>query len=312
MSTSGIMPVMSTLRFVPGVRRFRRGEALVQFGAHERRARVLPLPDPRLYPALTVLDIGRDRTGFVAEARRRGVDRGTAARFLQALCDVGVVVDTRSLATPGGDLTTECRALALRGDGETRPGEIMRGRGEFGVHVEGGGEFVTTLIAELTASGVTRTRGHDGSRRRVRPDLGVLIDVPRPAGLVALGYRRRGVPYLVVSRMDGIVRIGPMVVPAEGSGACGNCVDLRRLERGGLGALPPMGDDTIPPGGELLERAVRSMALGVLVSHVLAHIDLGRSALIGATVDVGPAGVGTIQNWDAHPDCRCGGLLVTD
>lgn len=336
------MPVMSTLRFVPGIRRFRRGEALLQFGLHETRAKLIPLPDPRLYPALAVLDTGRDRAGFISEAKRNGVPKPEAEALLDLLQAEGLLVDTRALSTPGGPLTTECRALALRGP-KTNPAELMRHRATVTIDVEGQSPspsqsqsrqanptLLTTLVTELKAAGLTRTRGGEATRSaaRSKPALSILIDVPRPAGLVAYAYRRRGIPHLVVTRMDGIVRIGPLVIPTT-EGACGNCVDLHRHDHnapsrpggpGGLGGPEGLGGPGEPGGPtgpgiiapkatgdeeELLERAVRSMAVGLLTTHILTHVDGGRSPLISTTMDVTPAGITPPTTWDPHPKCGC-------
>ncbi|GLZ81437.1 hypothetical protein Afil01_62440 [Actinorhabdospora filicis] len=320
---------MSTLRFVPGMRRFRRGEALIQFGVHEHRAKILVLPDPKLFPALTVFDTGRDPKGFRSEAKRHGADPEKAEAFLTVLQEEGILVDTRTLTTPGGPLTTECRALALRGT-TTNAGHLMRTRAQATIDIEGQGQLVTTLLTELTGSGLTRTRTTATGARtqaqarskqaRPRPSLSILVDVTRPAGLISYGYRRRGVPYLVVTRMDGIVRIGPLVTPTTPDGACGNCVELRRRDRGGTGTIPPtFGEDTSTTSTrnedgnrngngneeELLERAVRSMAVGILTAHILTHIDGGRSPLIGATIDITPTGITQPETWTPHPDCGC-------
>ena len=308
------MSVMSTLRLVPGLRWFRREELHVQFGVDQRRAVIVDFPDQRLIGLLDLFDGHRDERGYLRDARERGVGEGPARQLLAVLREAAIVVDSESLLPPNlpkiisgearGALIAEAGSIAARrGAAPGSPAEMLRARALARVHVDGSGPLMDMVVEGLRSAGVGRVYGV-GEGRRGRPTFAVLLDAPRPAGLLAYAYQRRELPHLSVTRRDGTVCVGPLVVP--GRTACLNCVDLWRRERDPAWGTVVAHTQTSRPAAEYLETPVRLIAAGVVVAQVLSHVDGGRASAVNGTLDVNAPGEVRRSGWAAHPSCGCG------
>ncbi|MBB6035936.1 hypothetical protein [Phytomonospora endophytica] len=310
---------MSTLRLVPGLRWFRREETHVQFGVDQRRAVIVDVGEPGLIGLLDLFDGSRDEGAYLREARKSGADPLAAAELLRVLREAGVVVDSAALLPPfplaaapvevREGLVGEAAAISLRRKAAPgTPAEMLRARAAARVLVDGTGPLVELVAGQLRASGVGKV-WTDGSARRARPTFAVLVDVPQPAGLLAFAYARRDLPHLAVTRRDGTVCVGPLVVPSRT--ACLNCVDLWRRDRDPRWGTVVAHTQTTAPAVEYLETPVRLIAAGVIAAQVLSHVDGARAAAVEGTIDVNAPGEVRRSGWAPHPACGCGVVALS-
>lgn len=306
------MSVMTTLRLVPGLRWFQREETHVQFGVDQRRAVIVDVGEPRLIGLLDLFDGSRDEGAYLREARRSGADPVAAAELLRVLREAGVVVDSAALLPPFAAASVEARegligeaaAISLRRKAAPgTPAEMLGARASARVLVDGSGPLVELVAGQLRAAGVGKVRT-DASSRRARATFAVLVDVPQPASLLAFAYARRDLPHLAVTRRDGTVCVGPLVVPSRT--ACLNCVDLWRRDRDPRWGTVVAHTQTTAPGAEYLEVPVRLIAAGVIAAQVLSHVDGARAAAVEGTIDVNAPGEVRRSGWAPHPACGCG------
>lgn len=170
---------------------------------------------------------------------------------------------------------------------------------------------VDALLDLLVAAGVRRfatDRPHPLAANVGRPaDLVVLVadHVARP--LTADGLLAEGVAHLSVVLRDTDVVVGPLVLP--GRSACLRCLDRRQqdadphwpLLREAMAAAPPRPVDA----------ATTRLVAGIVGLQVLAHLDGGRAAAVGTTLEVLlPEGRVRQRWWRPHPDCGCVDLPV--
>ncbi|MEV0647471.1 hypothetical protein AB0I28_19590 [Phytomonospora sp. NPDC050363] len=305
---------MSTLRLVPGLRWFRREETHVQFGVDQRRAVIVDLGDPRLIGLLDLLDGRHDERAFLRAARRAGHDDGVAAELLRVLREAGVIVDSAALLPPlpRGETPVEVRegligeaaAIALRRKAAPgTPAGMLAARAAAKVLIDGAGPLAELVVEQLRSAGVGKVWSGAGARR-ARPSFAVLLDVPQPAALLAFACARRDLPHLAVTRRDGTVCVGPLVVPSRT--ACLNCVDLWRRDRDPAWGTVVAHTQTTRPAAEYLETPVRLIAAGVIVAQVLSHVDGGRPSAVEGTLDVNAPGEVRRSGWAPHPLCGCG------
>lgn len=158
---------------------------------------------------------------------------------------------------------------------------------------------VASVDAVLRAAPETDTRAmRDGA-----PTFVVQIGQTAPAELVAFRYARQELPHLLIEERDGVILVGPLV--SEAGRPCLNCVDLHRRDRDP--AWPAM-IAQLSTGAEApfaTSMVTTMIAAGVAAGQVLAYIDVGSAAAVGASFEIN----GTVQHrrraWTVHPRCDC-------
>jgi bacteriocin biosynthesis cyclodehydratase domain-containing protein len=126
----------------------------------------------------------------------------------------------------------------------------------------------------------------------------------RPGSALATrGVRERGSPRLDVYLRDGLVVVGPLVVP--GGSPCGQCLELHRRDRDP--AWPALAAQ-LATGREGVEACAVTTALAgaaYAVAEVLAYLDGRPVHTFGAMVEVSGPGRSRRRSWSAHPACDC-------
>jgi hypothetical protein len=145
--------------------------------------------------------------------------------------------------------------------------------------------------------------------RRSRASFAVLVGFSAPASLTALAYGSRRLAHLAVSVRDGTVVVGPLVRP--GSSPCLNCLDLHRSDH------DPDWQAIVAQlctGPEIPEPVTATTALAgaaFAANEVLTHIDGGRPATLGATVEISAPGCLRRRQWSQHPRCDCRSWVIS-
>jgi hypothetical protein len=146
-------------------------------------------------------------------------------------------------------------------------------------------EAVLTPLREGTATFVVRVGSRPGS------------------ALATRGVRQRTAPRLDVYLRDGIVVVGPLVLP--GGSPCGQCLELHRRDRDS--AWPALAAQ-LATGRDSAEACAVTTALtgaAYAVEEVLRHTDGRPVRTVGATVEVAGPGAARRRSWPAHPRCDC-------
>jgi hypothetical protein len=131
----------------------------------------------------------------------------------------------------------------------------------------------------------------------------VQIGQSAPAELAAFRYARQQLPHLLIEERDGVILVGPLV-PATGR-PCLNCVDLHRRDRDPAwpAVIAQLSTGAEAPFATTMVTTM--IAAGVAAAQVLAYIDAGTAATIGASFEIN----GTVQHrrrsWTVHPRCDC-------
>ncbi|NAZ87636.1 thiamine biosynthesis protein ThiF, partial [Kineococcus sp. T90] len=139
-------------------------------------------------------------------------------------------------------------------------------------------------------------------------DVVVLVDHHAADAVAADGLVAEGVPHLSVVLRDTDALVGPLVLP--GTTPCLRCLDLHRTDAdpGWPGVL-----DRFSRGGAagVEEAATASAVAGLAALQVLTHLDGGRPAALGATLELLlPEALVQQRRWSAHPQCGCLDLPV--
>lgn len=224
------------------------------------------------------------------------------ARLCADLLDRGLVVDGDDLLGAVGAApdrrTAECVAATFAEAG-TAAGDLLRARAEVPVRVthDRAPRSAARCRALLAESGLA-----DG-------DGGPVLHVARtePDRALTDGWMREDRPHLLVTLVDGVVRVGPFVVP--GRTACVRCVDAHHtdvdprrslvLQQYAETAAPRVGfPDPVPH--DLLE-----LALAWAVRDLVNWVDGRRPRSWSATVHVDPALELPVTPWPVHPGCGC-------
>lgn len=288
-------PVRPLLR--PGVQVCRRSDGDLQVGLDARLALVVP----DTAEVRSVLDGLREGTA----PPHPDLLSDRAARLCADLLDRGLVVDGDDLLAALGaapDRRTRESVAALFADTGMDAGPLLRARARVPVTVshDRAPRSARRCRELLAASGVgTASEAATGpvlhlSRSEVDRDL-------------TDDWMRADRPHLVVALTDGIVRVGPFVVP--GRTACLRCVDAHHTERDPRRSLvlhqyaaaraPRIGvPDPVPH--DLME-----LALVWAVRDLVAWIDGRRPRCWSATVRVEPDLGLPVTPWPAHPGCGC-------
>jgi bacteriocin biosynthesis cyclodehydratase domain-containing protein len=253
----------------------------------------------------------------VATAAAHGVHADITRELLARLVEAGALVDAA-----GAERAARARTggvVSVRGRGPLAVG-IVTGllHGGIGtVHTDTGGAVrgadLGTGYADADRGGERLTATQAAVRRllpaavtrapplRSRPDLLVLADeVPDPAMVDEL--RASGLAHLAVRLRDGVGVVGPLVYP--GRTPCLSCLDRTR---GDLDPRWPAVAAQLAGRDGVADPAAVTATVGFAVAQVIAAIDGGNAAALGATleVDVGTGGLRR-RTWSAHPDCPCG------
>ena len=147
-------------------------------------------------------------------------------------------------------------------------------------------EAVLTPLRQGTATFVVRVGSRPGS------------------ALATRGVRQRTAPRLDVYLRDGVVVVGPLVLP--GGSPCGECLELHRRDRDS--AWPALAAQ-LATGRDSTEACAVTTALAgaaYAVEEVLRHTDGRPVRTVGATVEVAGPGSARRRSWPAHPRCDCG------
>jgi hypothetical protein len=146
-------------------------------------------------------------------------------------------------------------------------------------------EAVVTPLRQGTATFVVRVGSRPGS------------------ALATRGVRQRTAPRLDVYLRDGVVVVGPLVLP--GRGPCGECLELHRRDRDR--AWPALAAQ-LATGRDVTEACAVTTALAgaaYAVEEILRHTDGRPVRTVGATVEVAGPGAARRRSWPPHPRCDC-------
>jgi bacteriocin biosynthesis cyclodehydratase domain-containing protein len=183
-------------------------------------------------------------------------------------------------------------------DGWTRPGDAAVGG------------LVPTDMHRSRASAAADAVRRAAPETRVAPlragDATFVVRVgTRPGSALATrGVRQRAAPRLDVYLRDGVVIVGPLVMP-DGS-PCGQCLELHRRDRDpawpALAAQLATGRDST----DACAAATAMAGTAYAVAEVLAHVDGRPVSTSGALVEIAAPGDARRRSWARHPDCHCG------
>ncbi|WP_337061894.1 hypothetical protein [Kineococcus sp. G2] len=211
----------------------------------------------------------------------------TGAALLSALAAAGV-----------GGLVAEDPAPVAAGDASwagERPGGTSEPRG---------------AAAQRRARRVAQRllgRGPAGAGEPGGADLVVLVDHHAADAVAADGLVAEGVPHLSVVLRDTDALVGPLVLP--GTTPCLRCLDLHRTDADP--GWPGVRDRFTRADAVAEETATASALAGLAALQVLTHLDGGRPAALGATLELLlPEGVVQQRRWAPHPQCGCLDLPV--
>jgi len=223
------------------------------------------------------------------------------------------------------------------------PADVLRRRGTTRILLAGHGALAAPIAAGLAAAGIghlypaldgwvrpedvvvggllpedvnrSRAVATADAIRRVAPET-VLTPLRQPAvsfvvrvgtraasGLAAHGTRGRGVPRLELCVRDGVVVIGPLLVP--GRRPCAMCFELHRRDRDPLWPALAAQLATARDGADPCTAATLLAGAAYAVAEVLGHVDGHPGATTGATVEVSAPGTARRRAWAPHPRCDC-------
>jgi len=269
------LPAHPLLR--PGVRVTRRGDGFLQVGLSAPRAVVAP-DSVDVRAALQRLEAGQ----------RPDPDAIDAVRLCRELLAAGLLVD-------GDLLLPDLVQAPVHAAYGLQAGPVQERRAAAGLEIDAPPE-----IAELI-------------RPWLPPGLG---REPAVSLLVSIGARPRehvdplmaaGRPHLVVEAREGLVELGPFVVP--GHTACLRCVDAHRGEVDPRRSLVLEQYATAPPRidgvPEPVDPPVLAAALAWAVRDCVTFIDGFQPATWSHTVTFGPGMANDQREWPRHPHCGC-------
>lgn len=191
------------------------------------------------------------------------------------------------------------------------PAHRARGRERATVAVAGSAAVVDALVPLLVASGVGRLlcdRPLTGTTPSERPaDLLVLVADHAADPVACDAVQADGVPHLSVVLRDTDALVGPLVLP--GRSACLRCLDRWRSDDDPCWAA--VRTALVAAAARPADAAAAQVLAGLAALQVLAHLDGGRAATVGATLEVLlPEGRVRYRWWRPHPACGCVDLPV--
>jgi len=284
----------------PGVRVCRRSDGDLQIGLDARLALVVP----DTTEVRSLLDGLREGTA----PPHPDLLPGRVARLCADLLDRGLVVDGDDLLAALGaapDRRARESVAALFADAGMAAGALLTARGRVPdtVSHDRAPRSARRCRELLGAAGVGQEggQGADGAG----PVLHLArTEVDRD---VTDAWMRSDRPHLLVALADGIVRVGPFVVP--GQTACLRCIDAHHGERDPRRALVlhQYAESRAPHSGvpDPVPHDLLDLALVWAVRDLVAWIDGRRPRSWSATVQVDPALELAVTPWPAHPGCGC-------
>ena len=230
------------------------------------------------------------------------------ARLCVDLLDRGLVVDGDDLLAALGaapDRRTRESVAALFAEAGMAAGPLLRARARVPVTVshDRAPRSARRCRELLTAAGVG-----EASAEGAGPILHVArTEVDRD---LTDAWMRADRPHLLLALGDGIVRVGPFVVP--GTTACLRCLDAHHtdvdpawplLVRQYAAACSHDRDDGAP---EPLDPLLAALAVGWAARDLAAYVDGHRPSTWSSTLTL-HAGVDGLESqaWLRHPGCSC-------
>ncbi|MCY7394806.1 MAG: hypothetical protein LH468_01430, partial [Nocardioides sp.] len=130
----------------------------------------------------------------------------------------------------------------------------------------------------------------------------LLVSDGQPSRARLDGWVRDGLPHLCVRAHDGVLTLGPYVVP--GVTACLRCVDAH------LGESDPRRPVIVEQlaaasAHEPVDDQLRALALAWAVQDLATAAEGHRPSSWSATVEIGPDLATTRRVWTRHPHCGC-------
>ncbi|OLR90230.1 hypothetical protein [Actinokineospora bangkokensis] len=322
-------PLPNRPRLRPGLAVLHRRPGEFQVGTAPGRATVVRGVPAAVLDAAEQLRGGRTAEEMISVAGRHGPELD---EVLRGLAEQGLVEDA-SRAGPGYPprFAAESTLAAQRGTAD------LDRRARASVVVHGGGRVAVALAGLLAAAGVRRVRvagggvvapedlgtglrlADIGADRAAagnaavlraeetavttarRADLVVLADavVPDPVVVGAL----RG-PHLPVVAQDGVVAVGPLVVP--GWTPCLTCVDHHKADLDGCWPVVAAQLAGKPRPADVATSWSAAALAAAHVHEVLGRTDPLDSPLVGAVLELDPlVGSLTRRRWPLHPRCGC-------
>lgn len=277
----------------PGVRVCRHGQGQLQIG---------------LDPAFAVLAPDTEEI----RALLRGLAVGTppprhgsfpAMRMCVLLLERGLVVDgdrlLGSLPAHRPARAAVAAAFATYGSGAA---DAIGARLAARARVAGPPDLATVAAALLADCGIPV----DGRR----PDLGLVVGLGAAPRDEVDALSRAGVPHSLVVVREGVVEVGPLVIPGES--ACQRCVDAYAADANPRHALaveqyaePVLRSDGV---SEPVDPALLSIALGWAVRDLAAWAEGRDPATLSTwstTIEIDPALTLPRTRWRPHPACGC-------
>lgn len=274
----------------PGVRVCRRSATELQVGLERGLAVVAP-------DTAAVRDLLEGLRRAVPPPAPAGLTP-ELARFCLDLLDHELVVDADALLPAlarAEDSLGRRTTAATFAEHARDAAAVLARRATASVHVEAGRLPESGRRCEqlLRAAGVGQEQATAVLHLTdTEPDRGLVDD-----------WARADLPHLVVTAVEGIVRVGPFVVP--GVTACLRCLDAHQAEhdpRRGLVvqqyAGEPMREDPLPAD-------LWQLATAFAVRELVRWVDGHRPRTWSATVRVDAALELTPTTWTRHPGCGC-------
>ncbi|QIX27613.1 hypothetical protein ncot_14145 [Nocardioides sp. JQ2195] len=282
----------------PGVRICRREDGHLQVGLASHLAVVAP-------------DV--DEVRQLLAGLRNGVPPGPvsslspgALRLCSDLLDRGLVMDAddffTSVGARRGQESRESLSAFFADNGSLTRGLLERRR-QTAVRVEHRGlPRAGRRLSALLETGGT------GSSVDAQPDLAVLVTRGETDRDRLDDWVRADLPHLLVSSSEGVVRVGPFVVP--GHTACLRCVDAHHADtdpRRPL-ILTQYADPAAPRDGlpDPIHHDLLDMALLWASRDLLNWIDGKQPTTWSATITLDPTLDLRRAHWAQHPACGCG------
>ncbi|KQZ74975.1 MULTISPECIES: hypothetical protein [unclassified Nocardioides] len=285
----------------PGVRVCRREDGRLQVGlvAHL---------------AVTAPDTEEIR-GVLADLRN-GVPPGPVAglspavmRFCTDLLAKSLVLDAdpflHALGSAEAPEDRESLSAYLSDTGPEGPDLLDRRRATVVQVADQGSRRAGRRLVELLRTGGVQTTTHPAPGP---VDAAVLVARGEPLRSGVDEWIRGDVPHLVVSTSEGVVRVGPFVVP--GQTACLRCIDAHHADHDPRRPLilaqyadPAVGTDALP---EPIHHDLFEMAILWAARDLLNWVDGRRPLSWGTTVTFDPHLELPRTPWRQHPACGCG------
>ncbi len=285
----------------PGVRVCLRDEGLLQVGLDPRWS--VRLPDT---PAVRALLAGL-RDGAAAP-RLADLDPRTARSYLDLL-DHHLVIDSRGYLAEVARTEQPTHRRFLAADTAAH-GSVARhlARAEVTVAVHDRGLGAETALTLLDAAGFTtithQVSASCGPDPEELPDLVLLLDPDPGDRQVTDGLLARDVAHLQVSCIEGVVRLGPFVVP--GKTGCIRCVDAQHAESDPRRPLLVEQYATAAPEWAVaVPLDLLQIALGGAVRDISAWVDGARPTTWSTVLEVDAELTLPRRRCPPHPDCGC-------